>query len=211
MKTSKKRMGPDDAWGELQECIAGAQNRVSVLPCNREQGIATLEHLQLSNRSYLGAIALETGGLLIDGGWLKILGAGNSSISGSLITWNNPIGDALIVAYDLVGGCFALSGETGTVHYFAPDTLSWEDLEVPYSGFIEWVLNGDVALFYETFRWKEWLHDSQNIQGDQAFLLYPYLWTAEGKDVERTSRKAVGVKELWGMQLEFARQLNGPS
>jgi len=63
MKTSKKRMSPDDAWGELQECIAGAQNRVSILPCKREQGIATLEHLQLSNQSYLGAIALETSGL----------------------------------------------------------------------------------------------------------------------------------------------------
>lgn len=42
----------------------------------------------------------------------------------------------------------------GTIHYLAPDTLQWENLEVGYSDFLYWLLTGPIDTFYETFNWK---------------------------------------------------------
>lgn len=42
----------------------------------------------------------------------------------------------------------------GTIHYLAPDTLQWENLEVGYSDFLYWLLTGPIESFYETFNWK---------------------------------------------------------
>ncbi len=66
----------------------------------------------------MGAIALETGGILIDHGWLRFLGSGHERMRGSLLTWNANGGmieshllkNAFIVAHDVVGGFFALNG-----------------------------------------------------------------------------------------------------
>ena len=79
----------------------------------------------------MGSIALETGGLLIDHGWIRILGAGAEAMNSTLASWNGleatreiaPIDDALVVANDAVGGLFALNGgafdgEPGSVFYF---------------------------------------------------------------------------------------------
>lgn len=198
----------ENAWDELLELFSHAKNQVKILKGDRELGKNTLNHLQLSTKSYLGSIALESGGLLIDHGWLRILGAGHEDISGFLISWNISIEDPLIIAYDLIGGFFALEATQGEVIYFAPDTLNWEDLGVSYSGFIDWVLNGDLDIFYQGCRWNDWIQDSREIKGNQAFSIYPYLWTVEGKDIENTSRSSVGVKELWEMQFEIRKQLN---
>lgn len=54
--------------------------------------------------NYYNNLALEIGSLLIDNGWLRILGAGNQKMFGSLIFWNKPIEDPLIIAYNLIGG-----------------------------------------------------------------------------------------------------------
>lgn len=61
--------------------------------------------------------------------------------------------------------------------------------------------------FYQDYRWKNWIQDSQNIKGDQAFSVFPYLWTVEGKDIENSSKRAINVKEIWGLHLEIRKQL----
>ncbi|KQO18017.1 DUF2625 family protein [Paenibacillus sp. Leaf72] len=208
MKSYKELMVPEDAWGEIQSLVSEAVNPITIVSCSIDDGRKTLEHLQVTNRSYLGAIALECGGILVDYGWLKILGAGNERLSGSLATWNSPIQNILVVAYDLVGGFFAIHSNFKTVFYMAPDTLEWEDTECTYSEFIGWALNGDLQLFYKTMRWDSWIVDSQTIQGDQAFSIFPYLWTAEGQNIEQASKKPVSVLELYELHQEMGKSLN---
>jgi hypothetical protein len=126
----------DPAWPLVQEWIRNARNHVEVLPAQRERSEATLVYLQVTTRSPLGAVALETGGMFIDHGWLRILGSGHQRMQGTLQTWNSPehmpaedrLNDALLIAHDVVGGFYALNGGAfagtlGNVFYFAPDTL----------------------------------------------------------------------------------------
>ena len=78
----------DPAWPEVQEWIAGATNAVEVLPVNEADRDAALHAIQVTTRSPMGAIVFETGGLLIDHGWLRVLGSGHSRLPRSLASWN---------------------------------------------------------------------------------------------------------------------------
>ena len=42
-----------------------------------------------------------------------------------------------------------------TIHYFAPDTLQWEDLEINYEEFLNWIIEDDITDFYEPFLWPK--------------------------------------------------------
>lgn len=56
MKTYKELLNSDNSWEEVQDLISKAQNQVTVLSCDKEDGIKALEHLQISNKSYLGQL-----------------------------------------------------------------------------------------------------------------------------------------------------------
>src|SRR5215216_2992148 len=159
----------EPAWPMVQEWIADAKNPVEVLPATPSDREATLLEIQVTTRSPMGAIVYETGGLLIDRGWLRILGSGHPRLPRSLATWNKQrtmfddgnVPGYLLVADDVVGGFFAVNGgalgpEMGTVFYFAPDSLEWECLDFTYSQFIVWCLQEDLAKFYESLRWPGW-------------------------------------------------------
>ena len=82
----------------------------------------------------MGAIAYETGGILIDHGWLRVLGSGHQKLPRSIVEWNlNRSSGYLLVADDAVGGFFSINGgalgsDQGLMYYWAPDTLEWESL-----------------------------------------------------------------------------------
>jgi hypothetical protein len=167
----------------------------------------------------MGAMVYETGGLLIDQGWLRILGSGDSRLPRSLPGWNKGRtrneGEAspslLVVADDVVGGSFAINGGAlggphGQVHYFAPDRLEWESLDRGYSDFLQWAFRGDLERFYEGQRWQNWTAEVSTLAGDQAFSIYPFLW-AEGPPIGERSRKAVPMAELFELQFDIQRQL----
>jgi hypothetical protein len=92
----------------------------------------------------MGALCFESGGILVDSGFLRVLGAGCAGISQSIpqfasemgLNVGKPLSAFLVVAYDVIGGFFALNGggidgvDRGHVAYFAPDTLAWESLDV---------------------------------------------------------------------------------
>jgi hypothetical protein len=172
----------------------------------------------------MGAIALATGGIFVDRGWVRILGSGASKMEGNLASWNgrstNPMFEgfsgALIVAHDALGGIFAVNGGAfdappGHVHYFAPDTLEWEDLGKGYTDFVRFLFAGGLARFYADYRWPEWSEDVAAISGDRGFSIYPPLWTKEGKDLQSQRRRPVPMTELIGMALDIRRQLRtGP-
>ncbi len=220
MRPLEELLSDDPAWPEVQSWLAQATNPAAVLPTDRARGEDVLYRIQMTSRSTLGAVALETGGLLVDHGWLRILGAGGPRMNGNLASWNGlaerseigGVGGAMIVAHDAVGGFFALNGggfgpQTGDVFYFAPDTLEWEELGRGYSDFLYWVLTGDLGGFYEALRWPTWREDASTIGADFGFSLVPPPFTKEGKLVANASRRPVPMVELWGIYQDYAHQL----
>lgn len=199
----------DSALPLLQSWIAAATNEVEWLSCDASAGAAALTALQVTTRSPMGALAHASGGLLVDGGWLRILGAGSRRLARSLPQWNmleqgtpKRLPGALLVGDDAAGGFFAvnggnLPGRPGLVQYFAPDSLTWECLDVGYSDWLSWVFTGDLATFYANVRWPTWHADAAALAGDQAYSFYPPLFTAG--DIGTRDRRAVPIAELWDL------------
>lgn len=199
----------DPAWPEVEQWIAGATNDVEVLPVNEAERDSALLAVQVTTRSPMGAIVYETGGLLIDHGWLRILGSGHSRLPRSLASWNEGrtmFGDGqmpgyLLVADDVLGGFFAINGgslgpEMGSVFYFSPDTADWECLDFSYSQFIFWCLQGNVASFYESLRWPGWEHEISTLAGDQAISVFPFLFT-KGPPIAERHRGVVPISQIF--------------
>jgi len=214
-------LSDDPAWPLVQSWLAEATNDVRVLPADRERAERTLYELQVTSRSPLGAVALETGGIVVDRGWLRILGSGSDELRASLATWNRlterepeiePLQGALLVAFDAVGGFFAgnggaFEGEVGNVFYCSPDTLEWDDLECGYSEFLQFAFTGDLALFYEGLRWNGWEAEVAGASHDEGFALYPPPFTKEGKPVDDASRSPVPMHELWSFYRDVAAKI----
>lgn len=133
----------------LREWFSKANNLIEVLPASALlRGEALLE-TQVTVRSPLGAIVYETGGLLIDHGWLRVLGSGHPRLPRSLPEWNRGRTGTdgsrgfYLVADDVVGGFFALDGGglgpgKNEIFYLSPDSLQWEPTELSYSAFVNW-------------------------------------------------------------------------
>ncbi|KEQ23197.1 DUF2625 family protein [Paenibacillus tyrfis] len=199
----------ESTWLEVQDWVAKAANTVEILPANPQEAAEVLHQLQVTTRSVLGTVAYYTGGILIENGWLRILGSGSRRLPRNLITWNEIDADgkstrlpsSFLIADDVVGGFFALNGgafegKPGDVFYFAPDTLEWESLDMGFSDFLYWTCFGDVQKFYETFRWEGWAEEMRPIDGNQGVLIYPFLW-ADGGPVTDRARSVVPIEELW--------------
>jgi hypothetical protein len=202
----------DPAWPMVQGWIADAKHPVEILSPAETAG-ESLVSIQNTTRSPLGAIVFNTGGLLIDHGWLRLLGSGHPRLSRSLPRWNFACGmiesdtppPAVLIADDVVGGFFALNGgrfaaEGHTVWYFAPDTLKWEDTEKGYSDFLYWSLVGDLDKFYAPHRWHGWRADVEPLAGDEAFTFYPPL-SAESSAVEERHRGVVPLEQLFRLHV----------
>jgi len=122
-----------------------------------------------------------------------------------------PIQGALLVAHDAVGGFFAINGDTasgraGTVFYFAPDTLEWEDLDMGHAALVHWAMTGDLDEFYVELRWPGWERDVAGLAPDRGFSVYPPL-ISQGPPIGERTRRAVPMTELWGWHNDLARQL----
>ncbi len=219
MRSYNELISDDSAWPDL-EVAARKSGRVTVLEPHAEAARTCLEKLQVTTQSTLGAVAHETGGLLVDHGWLRLFGSGHERLRRAVGRWNETVGvpltDYLLVADDVVGGAFAMNGSAlgtaaGNIFYFAPDALAWEDMGVGYSAFVQWAFEDDLSSFYGGLRWPDWKAAIEQIGGDQALSLAPPPWTSEGKDVSKASRRAISARELWDLQQAFARQLGPPS
>ncbi|MFD8631635.1 DUF2625 family protein [Streptomyces sp. NPDC059533] len=222
----------DPAWPVLLGEVAGAVVPVEVLGGDVERGRAVLGQLQVSARSYLGGLVLNCGGLLVDGGWLRVFGSPDDAESAGLPglaevngmpaefdpAWRPDAG--LVVAQDVLGGVFALNGADpagdgrpggpGEVVYFAPEALRWEALGAGYSAWLSWVLGGDLKGFYEGVRWPGWREEVAGLRRTEGFAFYPPLWTAEARqDLRGADRRSVPMGELVGAGRESCLQLDG--
>jgi len=159
----------DDAWPIFVDWgrPAGAAVGSMALRSGGRQG--TLLAVQVTTHSIMGAVALRCGGIRIDHGWLRILGAGGEGIGGGLVQWNalsggkplDPPWIALFLSLRPAGRLLrherrrAWPGEPGIIHYLAAGHVRWEPMGVGYSP----SSSGDVRpaqRFYEGQRWEGW-------------------------------------------------------
>lgn len=210
----------EPGWVVVQAWISKAKNQVEVLACDTAKAKDALYKTQVTTRSPMGAIIYSTGGLLIDGGWIRILGSGNTKLNRTLPDWNKgksfkEYGEQpsfLLIADDAAGGFFAinagaLGSDAGKVYYLAPDTIEWEPLDMTYTAFLNFCFNGDLADFYKELRWNSWKTDLAKINGNMTYNFYPYLFTKQGKDINKVSKKPVPVEEQFGFTLDMRKQL----
>lgn len=217
MKSLEELINTDDpGWVLVSEWIKTAKNKVEVLPVDIESARKTLIATQVTTRSPMGAIIYNSGGILVDDGWIRILGSGNQKLDRSLSDWNETTGaiNFLLVADDVVGGFFMLNGgglgnDLGKMYYFSPDSLEYEPLDLSYSQFLEFCFNGRLDTFYRGLRWDNWKSDVKKIDGNQGFNFVPFLWTKEGKNIKKNFRGVVPIIELYQLNTEFKSKLGG--
>jgi len=210
----------DPGWVIVQGWIKTAKNKVEILPADELKAKEALFHTQVTTRSPMGAIVFMTGGLLIDDGWIRILGSGNSRFNRTLPDWNkgksfNEFGETppfLLIADDAIGGFYLLNGgglgtDVGKIYYFSPDNLEYEQLDITYSEFLEFCFNNNLDKFYEGNRWNGWREEVSKLKGDEVFNFYPFLWTAEGSDINKSSRKIIPIQEQYSLNLDLRKQI----
>jgi hypothetical protein len=210
----------DPAWPLVQKWIDSARNKVEVLPFDSVKAQETLYNTQVSTYSTLGAVIYNSGGIMIDNGWIRILGSGNVKLNRSVSEWNKgktikEYGDKpayLLVADDAAGGFFAINyGAFGkdlkNIYYLAPNSLNWEPLSLGYSEFILFCIEGDLSTFYKGLRWSTWSQFIADLDGNKSYSFRPYLWTNEGVDIEKCTRKLVGTEELFKFNLKKQKEL----
>jgi hypothetical protein len=175
-------------WPEVSAWANEAETHVTVLPRD-ERGATELAHLQMPTSTFLGAVVLESAGILVDHCWLRILGSGANHLPSSLAHWNGllpgtspVVPGALLVAWDVLGGLFALNdtalpGAKGSLHYFGPHTLEWLDTGMAYGGFLRWAFAGSIGQFSEGLRWAGWEEEVSRCRADHGLLAYPFPWS----------------------------------
>lgn len=204
----------DPGWPVVQGWIAEAKNHVEILPppdnATREKALV---NTQVTTRSPLGAVIYESGGILVDHGWIRILGSGHQRLPRSLPDWNfgrsfSESGQQppfLLCADDVIGGFFAIDGGAlgiapGKVCYFAPDRLTWENTKLGYSEFLVWCFQGDVGKFYQSLRWTGWEKEIATLGGNEALDIYPFL-SALGPPISERSRRTAPLASIYKVQI----------
>ena len=212
----------ESGWVLVKEWLQEATNPYEILPKDIKRAEKELLRTQVTTRSPMGAIIYETGGILIDDGWIRILGSGSERLQRGVMGWNkgksfDNYGEQpsfLLIADDILGGYFAINGgglsegSLGKVFYLATDTLEWEDMNCTYSDFLNLAFAGDLKMFYEGFHWKGCKEEVAQASADQVFSFFPFLWTKEGKDLENSTRRLVPIQDSYAITIEFQRQLN---
>jgi hypothetical protein len=208
----------NSAMRMISEWIATSSTDIEVLPTPEKLGAEALLALQVTTASPLGALAYETGGIIINGGWLRLLGAESPKLGRGIASWNqmgeetHRLKGGLLIADDAMGGFFAINGgglpgPVGNVFYLAPDTCSWEDLDMGHTDWVHWTITGNLSGFYESMHWAGYEDEVATLRGNQCIMVYPFLW-AEGPAIQDRSRKPIPVEEAWGLHtIDFPKQL----
>ncbi|HSW74520.1 MAG TPA: DUF2625 family protein [Candidatus Saccharimonadales bacterium] len=189
-------------WDQIVLHVNGLKD-TSVLPAIKKN-VEKNDEFYLTNDSFLNALFVNCAGILVDSGWLRILGSGNESLPALCKIELHGL-EGILVARDILGGAFLLHGQA--VSYYAPDTLRWECLDISYPTFLEWALSGKTREFYELFRWTTWQEDVSKLKLFEGFSVYPFLFTKEGKAINSTTRKIVDLREIDLLNDKFSQEI----
>jgi hypothetical protein len=191
------------AWPLVKGWIDEAANAVTVLPVDAQAGRDALAALGVTERSVLGALAVHTGGLVVDHGWLRVHGGP------TLPQWRDRLDDAFVIGHDVVAGFYSVGRDDGEVRYLAPDSLEWERMEMSHATWVHWTLTGDLDTYYADLRWPGWQQETAALPPDTGFTLYPPPFTREGRPVAGATRGPTSTAELWNLQHHLIHQFKG--
>ena len=222
VRSAEELIAPGDSgWIMVNNWIKTSTNKVEVLPCDSSNALNELYHVQVTSRSPMGAVIYKTGGILVDHGWIRILGSGSARMSRSIAEWNKgktfqEYGEHTpyyLVADDVLGGLFAINGgslgdDVGIVYYLSPDNLKWASTNYSYSQFLMFCFTGRIDKFFEGFRWVGWQKNLDSLSGDVGFICTPPLWTKEGIDLRKDTLKAIDMNDLY-LKMMNARKALG--
>jgi len=192
----------DPAWPDVLNWIKASTHGVEILPPDKTRREEIRRIVGVSLESALGAVIHETGGLMVDQGWLRILGSGSEGIPRIA----RPDRKWILVADDVVGGFFALHPPNGEVHYLAPDTAQWEGLGIGYSAWFRWSMTEKLGQFYQDYRGSDWATRVRSLEPHQAFHLHPPPWAA-GEPFPARNWRNVPVDELYRLALQTMAEL----
>lgn len=202
-RPQEPRVADTDSWTFLKSLIEASPHKLDVAPPDAHAH-EDLAALRITDNSLMGALILNTGGVVVDGGWLRILGSNSDRLGRSLRGWNDAIGltgkGLLLVADDALGGYFvlnggALPGEPGGAYYFAPDTLEYEPLNCGHTALVQFLLGPALADFYKDQRWAGWQEMVATLDGDRCVFIHPPLWSA-GPPIEERHKGTVPLAEI---------------
>ena len=190
---------------DIRKWVQRSENPCEILAPSSDRERVLLE-VGVSTFALLGALAYETGGILIDHGWLRFLGSGSPKLPRNLADWNRGRCRFCLVADDAIGGFFGRSG--GEVYYWAPEKFDWEPLGLGFTEFFRWSLTPALADFYRHLRWPTWREDVKELPGDRCYGFDPFLWTKEGT-VEGSEKRLVLVSEAFDLKANMLSNMVG--
>ncbi|WP_127506427.1 DUF2625 family protein [Actinoplanes solisilvae] len=208
------------SWLALLDLLSQSFAAPRVLPADGEVARASLVQLQVAATSPLGAIALNSGGILLYDGWLRIFGGSPCAEVGlpSIGQINDfPVDvdpgwtptQGVIVAHDVLGGVFFLNGlrpgvqrpgVPGEVIYFDPSSLEWTRMGMSHGEWLTWCLSGDLPNFYGDLLWPRWREDVMGLRADQGIAVHPSLLSRE-----EVTRVVAPMVEILNCHLHAAR------
>ncbi|PZR26802.1 MAG: hypothetical protein DI535_13005 [Citrobacter freundii] len=207
----------DPGWKIVMQMIDSAKNSIEILPADSVRAKNALYELQITSRSPLGAVVLNSGGILVDHGWIRILGSGSKRLDREVMKWNRQLYQSqnpgfLVIADDALGGFYLLNGgglgeDIGNIYYFSPGNLEFKPMEYGYTTFLSFCFNGNLASYYNGYRWKNWKNDVSKLPGDKVFTFTPFLFSREAKDIDKTERGTIPINALFFFNLDMRKQL----
>ena len=214
VKPVEELLGAGNAnWDRIMLMAERSKNKVQILPKDSARASYALMQSQLSTSTLLGSVINNSGGILVDDGWIRILGSGCGKLPRSVPEWNtgkinamrNEDAFYLLVADDVMGGLFAIKAAskeeletTGQVFYYGPNGLTWQPTGLSYASFFDFCFSGNTKDFYADFRWKGWQEDVKGIDCNSVISCYPMLWTREGLQL-KANRKLLAIQSQWNL------------
>ena len=144
----------------------------------------------------------RSGGIVVDN-WVRLYGCGELNVIDKNERYNSSNTVDILIGEDVLGGLFGL--KEGLVYYFAPDTNQWENLNIFYTQFIDWLVNkqDNVNQFYELYRWNSWKEDCKELKLTEGYHFYPLLQSS--CDINKRDRKVISIDELIRFNIEFGK------
>ncbi|MBV9718319.1 MAG: DUF2625 family protein [Candidatus Eremiobacteraeota bacterium] len=210
----------DSLWPTITKWVRQANVTIDVLPRTDSDAEREIAALQVTTRSALGAIVFESGGIMLDHKWLRLLGTGLKDVSPSIGHLNGLLDSSsaslipgtLVFAWDVLGGIFVINENRlpfrrGNVCYFAPDSLAWMDTQMGHAEFCKWSFTDSLPRFFHHLRWSNWAAQVTTIPADHGLALYPPLFSKEGTQIENAAKKSVPTLDLLRLQIHYGKEV----
>lgn len=172
---------------ELSDMLCNGKNHVEIIPVDAPCAEINSEYFQADGSTNFGLLITQCGGVVVNG-VVRLLGSNQSDEYRDINLFNIKFGTGggyIFLGDDIFGGIFAVntglfSENLGSIMYFAPDTLEWEDTELQLSGLFAWLKDGDMAGFYGQFSEEEYEKlRAMNVGFNKVLSIFPPQWSAE--------------------------------